>query len=127
MSSSMQQSSNLYTKPCFSLSLQTQLSRVGGRQESAAGPLARAPTQGTAARLLRESDDAAAATASAVKFMLIESEAAAMSASFQPAQFSFFPPIKSTTPPPKAHAHGSVPGRAKIEEKKFKKQESVEK
>lgn len=62
---------------------------MGGRREAVADPLSGAPTQGAAAGSLRESDDAAAVTASAVKFMLIESEAAATSASFQPAQFPF--------------------------------------
>lgn len=77
---------------------------MGGRQEVAPGPLGRVLTQGAAFGWLRESDDDAAATAaaaSAVKFMLIESEAAATSASFLPAQFSPspFPPIKSAKPP----------------------------
>lgn len=78
------------------------LSRVGSRLEAATGPLNRAPTQGAAAGLLRESGDDAAATASAVKFMLIESEAAATSASFLPAQFSrlFFLLSSQPIPPP---------------------------
>lgn len=93
------------------------LSRVGSRLEAATGPLNRAPTQGAAAGLLRESGDDAAATASAVKFMLIESEAAATSASFLPAQFSrlFFLLSSQPIPPPRAaRAHSSVLGRAKI-------------
>lgn len=82
---------------------------MGGRQEVATGPLGRVLTQGAAFGWLRESDDVAAATAaaaSAVKFMLIESEAAATSASFLPAQFSPspFPPIKSAKRPNGAHA-----------------------
>lgn len=69
-----------------------------------------------------DSDNGAAATAaaaSAVKFMLIESEAAATSASFLPVQFSpslflFF--LRSSQPTaPTAHAHSSVLGRAKRE------------
>lgn len=85
------------------LLLQTVFSKVGGRGEAATGPLGGAPTRGAAAGLLRESDDAAAATAaaaSAVKFMLIESEAAATSASFLPAQFSLLPFLRSTQQPP---------------------------
>lgn len=82
------------------------LSRVGSRLEAATGPLNKAPTQGAAAGLLRESGDDAAATASAVKFMLIESEAAATSASFLPAQFSrlFFLLSSQPIPPPQRHA-----------------------
>lgn len=83
------------------------LSRVGSRLEAATGPLNRAPTQGAAAGLLRESGDDAAATASAVKFMLIESEAAATSASFLPAQFSrlfFLLSSQPIPPPPERHA-----------------------
>lgn len=49
-----------------------------------------------AADSLRDSGGAATAAAFAVKFMLIESEAAATSASFQPAQFSPLPPTEST-------------------------------
>lgn len=101
---------------------QTPLSGVGGRRGAVAGPLGGAPAQGAAAGLLRESDDdAAAATASAVKFMLIESEAAAPSASFQPRtaqsffssdQVSLSQPPPPPTAQPKAHAHDSVLGRA---------------
>lgn len=84
----------------FSLPLQTPLSGVAGRREAVAGPFGGAPTQGAAAGLLRESDNAAAATASAVKFMLIESEAAATSASFQPRTVLRFFLRSSQQPPP---------------------------
>lgn len=64
---------------------------AGGRRGAVAGPLCTAPTHGAAFGLPGDSDNGAASTAaaaSAVKFMLIESEAAATSASFLPAQFS---------------------------------------
>ena len=75
--------------------------------------------------MLRESDDAAAATAaaaSAVKFMLIESEAAATSASFLPAHFSLLLFLRSSQPTAPtalththARTHSSVLGRANQE------------
>lgn len=85
---------------------QTQSRIAGGRRGAVAGPLCGAPTHSAAFGLPGDSDNGAASTAaaaSAVKFMLIESEAAATSASFLPAQFSpvslslspslFFPPF----------------------------------
>lgn len=96
---------------------------MGGRGEAVSGPLGGAPTQGAASGLLRESDDAAAATAaaaSAVKFMLIESEAAATSASFLPAQFSLLLFLRSSQPTaPTAHTH------AQLSTRQGKNQESV--
>lgn len=98
---------------------------MGGRRGAVAGPLRGAPTQGAAFGLPGDSDNGAAATAaaaSAVKFMLIESEAAATSASFLPALFSpslslflFFSLRSSQPTAPTAHAHSSVLGTAKRE------------
>lgn len=92
---------------------QTQSRTAGGRRGAVVGPLCGAPTHGAAFGLPGDTDNGAASTAaaaSAVKFMLIESEAAATSASFLPAQFSsvslslpcsfFFPSSDQVSQPP---------------------------
>lgn len=95
--------------------LQRPLSKVGNRRETVAGPLDGVPTREAAAAAgsLRRSDgDAAAAAAFAVKFMLIESEAAATSTSFLPAQFShllFLWSSQPGCPPPPTSTLPSTP------------------
>ncbi|KAK5615659.1 hypothetical protein CRENBAI_023827 [Crenichthys baileyi] len=83
--------------------LQRLLSKVENRWEAVSRRFDEAPTQKAAtAGLLRQSDGdaAAAASAFAVKFMLIESEAAATSTSFLLAQFSNLLFLRSSQPGP---------------------------
>lgn len=72
------------------------------REEAAPGVFSGAPIESAAVGLWRESDDGAAAAAAAapfaVKFMLIESEAAATSTSFLPAQFYRLLFLRSSQP-----------------------------
>lgn len=84
--------------------LQRMLRKVGNRWEAVTRPFEGAPArEAAAAGSLRQSDGvaaAAAAAACAVKFMLIESEAAATSTSFLPAQFSHLLFLRSSQPGP---------------------------
>lgn len=102
--------------------LQAVPSSMKSREETAPGLFSGAPIESAAVGWRTESDVAAAAAAApfAVKFMLIESEAAATSTSFLPAQFYRLLFLRSSQPvtPPSSPKLEKAPHRAGQKNKK---------